>query len=207
MGKANGVREVGYFDCDGGGQIVVDGNSAYIGHVNGTTGTTIVDVSDPKKPRHLANVPTAPGIHAHKVRVANGLMLVNREHPPRRKGPPLTPEELAEPVGLGIYDVSDPAQAEGDHHVALRRQRRASLHVRRPLRVFVARDGGVCRQHRADPRSRRIRASPKRSAAGGCPGSGPRAARRRAGRAARIAATIRSGSATGSTPATGTAAP
>jgi hypothetical protein len=108
MGQCNGVREVGYFDCDGGGQIVVDGNYAYIGHVNGTTGTTIVDVSDPKKPRQVANVPTNSGIHAHKVRVANGIMLVNREHPPRRHGPALTPEELAEPVGLGIYDVSDP---------------------------------------------------------------------------------------------------
>jgi len=35
-------------------------------------------------------------------------MLVNREHPPRAKGPPLTAEEMAQPVGLGIYDVSDP---------------------------------------------------------------------------------------------------
>ena len=58
MGKGIGVREVGYFDCDGGGQIVVDGNYAYIGHVDKTTGTTIVDVSDPKNPRHVANVPT-----------------------------------------------------------------------------------------------------------------------------------------------------
>jgi hypothetical protein len=108
MSKAVGVREVGYFDCIGGGQIVVDGNYAYIGHVNTTDGTTVVDVSDPKKPRHVSNVRTNPGIHAHKVRVTNGLMLVNREHPPRPKGPPLTAEELAEPVGLGIYDVSDP---------------------------------------------------------------------------------------------------
>ena len=80
MGKGKGVREVGYFDCEGGGQIVVDGNYAYVGHVDKTTGTTIVDVSDPKKPRQVANVPTAPGIHAHKVRVANGVMLMNREH-------------------------------------------------------------------------------------------------------------------------------
>ncbi len=110
MGKAIGVREVGYFDCEGGGQIVVDGNYAYIGHVDKTTGTTIVDVSDPKHPRQVANVPTAPGIHAHKVRVANGVMLMNREHPPRPKGPPLTAEEMAQPVGLGIYDVSDPTK-------------------------------------------------------------------------------------------------
>jgi len=108
MAQAKGVREVGYFDCAGGGQIVVDGNYAYVGHVNGTTGTTIVDVSDPKNPRLVANIPTASGIHAHKVRVANGLMLVNREHPPRRRGPAFTPQEQAESVGLGVYDVSDP---------------------------------------------------------------------------------------------------
>src|SRR3977135_4443341 len=92
----------------GGRQIVVEGNYAYIGHVNKTTGTTIVDVSDPKNPRQVANVTTPSGIHAHKVRVANGVMLVNREHPPRRQGPAFTPEEMAQAVGLGIYDVSDP---------------------------------------------------------------------------------------------------
>ncbi len=96
MSKAVGVREVGYFDCVGGGQIMVDGNTAYIGHVDKTTGTTVVDVSDPKHPREVANVPTAPGIHAHKVRVANGLMLVNREHPPRprRAGRPRSARSL-----------------------------------------------------------------------------------------------------------------
>jgi hypothetical protein len=110
MGKAVGVREVGYCDCEGGGQIVVEGNYAYIGHVNTTTGTTVVDVSDPKKPQVVANVQTKPGTHAHKVRVGNGVMLVNRERPPRMKGPPFTAEELANPVGLGIYDVSNPKQ-------------------------------------------------------------------------------------------------
>src|SRR5262252_10335801 len=108
MAQAKGVRPVGYIDVVGGGQIVVDGNYAYVAHINGTAGTTIVDVGDPKNPRQVASIPTNSGIHAHKVRVENGLMLVNREHPPRRKGPPFTPEELAEPVGLGIYDVSDP---------------------------------------------------------------------------------------------------
>jgi hypothetical protein len=110
MAQAKGVRPVGYIDVVGGGQIVVDGNYAYVAHINGTTGTTIVDVGDPKNPREVANIPTNSGIHAHKVRVENGLMLVNREHPPRRKGPvtTFTAEEMAEPVGLGIYDVSDP---------------------------------------------------------------------------------------------------
>jgi len=108
MAQTKGVRAVGYFDCTGGGQVVVEGNYAYVGHVNGTTGTTIIDVSDPKNPRQVANIPTASGIHAHKVRAANGIMLVNRERPPRRSSPGFTPEELAQPVGLGVYDISDP---------------------------------------------------------------------------------------------------
>ena len=62
MGKAIGVREVGYFDCEGGGQIVVDGNYAYIGHVDKTTGTTIVDVSDPKNRRQVARLAAATAL-------------------------------------------------------------------------------------------------------------------------------------------------
>ena len=69
MAQAKGVRPVGYIDVVGGGQIVVDGNYAYVAHINGTTGTTIIDVSDPKNPRQVANIPTNSGIHAHKVRV------------------------------------------------------------------------------------------------------------------------------------------
>jgi hypothetical protein len=105
MSKAVGVREVGYFDCAGGGQVTVDGNFAYIGHVDKTTGTTIVDVNDPKNPRQVANLRSPEGIHSHKVRVANGLMLINREYPPHRRD---APQPGDNPVGLVIYDVSDP---------------------------------------------------------------------------------------------------
>ena len=33
MASAEGLKEVGYFDCAGGGQIRVDGTTAYIGHM------------------------------------------------------------------------------------------------------------------------------------------------------------------------------
>lgn len=46
--SARGLRQVGYFDCPGGGQVVVDGHVAYIAHMKGPDGTTLVDVSDPK---------------------------------------------------------------------------------------------------------------------------------------------------------------
>lgn len=33
MSSAKGLRQVGYFDCPGGGQIVVAGTTAFIGHM------------------------------------------------------------------------------------------------------------------------------------------------------------------------------
>jgi len=49
--SARGVKQVGYFDCPGGGQVVVDGRVAFIAHMKAPHGTTLVDVSDPARPR------------------------------------------------------------------------------------------------------------------------------------------------------------
>ena len=46
MTAAHGVKVVGYFDCPGGGQVVVRDNVAYIGHIAPPHGTTIVDVAE-----------------------------------------------------------------------------------------------------------------------------------------------------------------
>ena len=51
MAVAKGLKVVGYFDCAGGGQVVVRNNVAYVGHVKPPNGTSIIDVSDPAKPR------------------------------------------------------------------------------------------------------------------------------------------------------------
>ena len=51
MAESRGIRRVGYFDCAGGGQIVVENGYAYIGHMRSPHGTTIVDVKDPKSPQ------------------------------------------------------------------------------------------------------------------------------------------------------------
>ena len=48
--SAQGVRQVAWFDCPGGGQVVVDGRVACIAHMKAPHGTTLVDVSDPKSP-------------------------------------------------------------------------------------------------------------------------------------------------------------
>ena len=79
MAGTDGLRVVGYFDCPGGGQVVVRNNIAYIGHIKPPDGTSIVDVSDPAKPRKLAEIKIPEGTLSHKVRVENDVMLVNRE--------------------------------------------------------------------------------------------------------------------------------
>ena len=77
MGTGKGLRQVGYHDCAGGGQVVVVDGIAYIGHMRSPHGTSIVDVRDPKNCRELARIGMPPGTHSHKVRVAGGLMVVN----------------------------------------------------------------------------------------------------------------------------------
>jgi hypothetical protein len=103
-GSVEGLRQVGYFDCAGGGQVVVDGGVAYVAHMSAPHGTTVVDVSDPARPRQLAALEVPRGTHSHKVRAGNGLMLVNREAHPAHKA------SADVPVGLVVYDVSTPAR-------------------------------------------------------------------------------------------------
>src|ERR1043165_6133433 len=104
MASASGLRQVAWFDCPGGGQVVVDGRTAFIAHMKAPHGTSLVDVSDPKAPRQLATLQIPTGAHSHKVRAMNGVMLVNREAHPADKAP------AGFAGGLGIYDVSNPAK-------------------------------------------------------------------------------------------------
>jgi hypothetical protein len=101
--NARNTTLVAHLDTAGGGQVWVDGTTLYIGHMAAPHGTTIVDVADPRSPRVLATIGIPPGYHSHKVRVAGGLMLVNHERLGRDADP-------AFGGGLGIYDVSNPAQ-------------------------------------------------------------------------------------------------
>ncbi len=100
--KTVNTKVIGHLDCPGGGQVWVDGSTLYIGHMAAPHGTTIVDVADPRRPRVLAQIEIPPGWHSHKVRVAGGVMIVNHERLGKE-----TPEFGG---GLGIYDVSKPAQ-------------------------------------------------------------------------------------------------
>lgn len=104
MAEASGIKEVAFVDCKGGGQIEVVNGTAYVGHTVGREATTIIDVKDPKNPKIVNQLSCAHGnVHAHKVRVANDLMLTNYE----------SIHYLGEPGegfrgGLNIFDVSDP---------------------------------------------------------------------------------------------------
>jgi len=109
MSQAKGIRQVGFFDCPGGGQVVVEGNTAFIGHMRNPHGTSSVDVADPKNPKLLAKIAMPPGTHSHKARVGNGIMLTNHEvlGTKAARGE-VAPGEFR--GGLGVYDIENPAK-------------------------------------------------------------------------------------------------
>lgn len=82
--SARNMRRVGWLDIPGGGQVVVEGGYAYIGHMKPPHGTSIVDVSDPRRPRLVSTMdPPSIGSHTHKVRVAGDIMVTNVEQDER----------------------------------------------------------------------------------------------------------------------------
>jgi hypothetical protein len=79
---ARNVTRMSHLDLPGAGQVYVDGKHAYIGHITNNEGlaTSILDVSDPKKPRIVSQLPVGdPDSHSHKARVAGDIMIVNME--------------------------------------------------------------------------------------------------------------------------------
>ena len=102
MASARNTRLIGHVECPGGGQVWVDGTTLYVGHMRPPSGTTLVDISDPRQPRTTAAIDVPPGWHSHKVRAKDTVMIVNHESfgtggPDGFSG------------GLAIYDVSKPA--------------------------------------------------------------------------------------------------
>jgi len=82
---AHRVKRLAHLDLPGSGQVVVQGRYAFLGHMEPPHGTTIVDVSDPKRPRVAAGIPLDhPHEHSHKVRVVGDIMYTNLERPGRR---------------------------------------------------------------------------------------------------------------------------
>ncbi len=119
------VKRVSQLDIVGGGQVVVQGNYAYVGHMKPPFGTSIIDVSNPSHPRVVCSLDTgSEWSHTHKVRVAGDLMITNVEQDRRhllRKGDRLgaisdkllaqgiaqpSPQQLAEGLGVSQSDLS-----------------------------------------------------------------------------------------------------
>lgn len=121
----------------GGGSLVeVKNGFAYVGSVGGSSfsapeGFTVHDVSDPRKPRKVAEVRSPPGVHSHKLRlVGDHFLYVNSERLPGEKGKDGR-------AGLFIFDIrnpSDPKQVafydmpgSGPHRFGIDRERNLAL--------------------------------------------------------------------------------
>ncbi len=114
---ARNVRRLGHLDLPGGGQVVVDGKYAYVGHMKPPHGTSIIDISDPKNPKVVGEIRLAGDrSHTHKVRVVGDLLYTNVEQNNRhflRKGeriPELrarlgSDREIAAELGVNEKDI------------------------------------------------------------------------------------------------------
>lgn len=92
-------------DIMGAGQVTVDGDYAYLGYMYGPEGTTILDISDPRKPKILTTLTVDnPQAHTHKVRVVGDIMVTNSEHRPQRG---VRFEPGFDEGGVKIYDIKD----------------------------------------------------------------------------------------------------
>ena len=107
------IKKISSLDLIGGGQIVVQGDYAYIGHMKPTDGTTILNVADPSKPIIVwQGKLTDNQTHTHKVRVAGNLMITNVEQNNRH----------VLRAGSRISQIREILKAEGknasDHEIA-----------------------------------------------------------------------------------------
>ena len=74
------LKHLAGLDIAGGGQIVVQGDFAYVGHMKPPLGTSVIDVSDPENPKVVAELEVgSPWSHTHKVRVCGPRMITNVE--------------------------------------------------------------------------------------------------------------------------------
>ncbi len=120
------TQSLSHLDIPGGGQIVVHDGYAYVGHMAPPHGTSIIDISDPRKPRVTARLESSPWSHTHKVRVCGDIMITNVEQDRRhflrrgiqrlinsRKALTIslarTPEssELAKALGIDLNELAD----------------------------------------------------------------------------------------------------
>lgn len=113
---AHRMSRLAHVDIPGGGQVMVRGGYAFVGHMLPPYGTTILDVSDPRAPKIVAQIKLDDdGSHTHKVRVVGDLMYTNVEQNMRkvaRKATqiPAAQAELAQKLGRAPTDDEIAAQ-------------------------------------------------------------------------------------------------
>jgi hypothetical protein len=79
---ARNITRLAHLDLPGSGQVYVQGNYAYLGHLPNKQdlGTSIIDIGDPRKPRVVSQIKLEdPTSHSHKARVIGDIMIVNSE--------------------------------------------------------------------------------------------------------------------------------
>jgi hypothetical protein len=112
------VKRLSHLDLPGAGQVTVQDGYAYVGHITNRQrlGTSIVDVSEPRRPRLVTQIFLDDGdSHSHKARVAGDLMIVNIEQnmgAAGRKAENLSSSSAGNSYrqgGFRLYDVSDRA--------------------------------------------------------------------------------------------------
>jgi len=119
------IKRISHLDLPGAGQIEVQGDYAYVGHMDRPNGTSIVDVSDPKNPKVVSTIDPPDHSHTHKVRIAGDIMYTNVERDKRhflRLGDKLpqiradfekehgkapTDAEVAEAIGRGADEIPE----------------------------------------------------------------------------------------------------
>jgi len=104
--EKHGLRLIGHSDLGGHGagmHINLKDDVAFFGHMD-ERGTSLIDVSDPRNPTVIGNIPAPANTHGHKVQIVDDIMLVNRERlPPRFGGSRARPWA----AGVSIFDVAD----------------------------------------------------------------------------------------------------
>ena len=77
---AHRIKRLAHLELPGAGQVTVAGQYAYVGHIpnKDRLGTSILDVSDPRGPRVVAQIKLEdPESRSHKARVVGDILIVN----------------------------------------------------------------------------------------------------------------------------------
>src|SRR6266540_856892 len=144
------VKRIGHLDTPGGGQVLVQGKTAFVGHIDPPHGTSIVDVSEPTRPRLLSTLEVPPETHSHKVRVSGDIMVINNENYTRHQqiggsripaertrlerelGRPPTDAELASALNYSVADLKSLVESAADR----KSTRLNSSHITKSYAVF-----------------------------------------------------------------------